>query len=75
MKAIVIELTETKPAYHNASLKEVPRPESLEDDQALLEVSAVSFNHRELWIRKGQYPVRGPSLSSVVLHTIESRYN
>ncbi|KAF9950534.1 hypothetical protein BGZ70_001325 [Mortierella alpina] len=56
MKAIVIEQTETKPAYHNATLKDVPRPESLEEDQALLEVSAVSFNHRELWIRKGQYP-------------------
>ncbi|KAF9940825.1 hypothetical protein BGZ67_006676 [Mortierella alpina] len=56
MKAIVIEKTESNPAYHNATVKDVPKPESLEEDQALLEVSAVSFNHRELWIRKGQYP-------------------
>ncbi|KAG0207493.1 hypothetical protein BGX28_001270 [Mortierella sp. GBA30] len=56
MKAIIIEKTEVEPTYHNAKLTNVPKPEALEEDQALVEISAVSFNHRELWIRKGQYP-------------------
>lgn len=56
MKAVIIEKTSAQPTYHNASLVQVPKPSDLEPEQALIEVQAVSFNHRELWIRKGQYP-------------------
>jgi NADPH:quinone reductase-like Zn-dependent oxidoreductase len=58
MKALIVEKKDAKPTYHDAKVVDIPKPESLEDDQALLEMNAVSFNHRELWIRKGQYPVR-----------------
>jgi len=57
MKAVIIEKTGTQPVYHNATLTDIPKPKLTEDGQALLDVHAVSFNHRELWIRKGQYPV------------------
>ncbi|KAF9908986.1 hypothetical protein EC991_009168 [Linnemannia zychae] len=56
MKAVTITKTDTEPTYHNASVTDIPKPELTEDGQALLDVHAVSFNHRELWIRKGQYP-------------------
>ncbi|KAG0349796.1 hypothetical protein BGZ54_004199, partial [Gamsiella multidivaricata] len=56
MKALIIEKKDTKPVYHDAKVTDLPKPETLEENQALLEISAVSFNHRELWIRKGQYP-------------------
>ncbi|KAK3825342.1 MAG: hypothetical protein J3Q66DRAFT_294179 [Benniella sp.] len=56
MKALIVEKKDAKPTYHDAKVVDIPKPESLEDDQALLEMNAVSFNHRELWIRKGQYP-------------------
>ncbi|KAF9170889.1 hypothetical protein BGX21_010288 [Mortierella sp. AD011] len=56
MKAIIIEKSDAKPTYHGATLVDIPKPGPLEDGQALLEINAVSFNHRELWIRKGQYP-------------------
>ncbi|KAF9437874.1 hypothetical protein BGZ76_010751 [Entomortierella beljakovae] len=55
MKALIIEKSDTKPVYHGAKIVDLPRP-VLEDNQVLLEIDAVSFNHRELWIRKGQYP-------------------
>ncbi|KAG0347733.1 hypothetical protein BG004_007071 [Podila humilis] len=56
MKAIILAKADSSPVYHNANLVDLPKPDKLEDNQALLEVNAVSFNHRELWIRKGQYP-------------------
>ncbi|KAF9188064.1 hypothetical protein BGZ51_000858 [Haplosporangium sp. Z 767] len=56
MKAIVIKKTDSTPTYHDAQLVDVPKPELVEDGQALVEINAVSFNHREYWIRKGQYP-------------------
>lgn len=58
MKAIIVEETNFEPTYHNAKLVDLPKPELTEDGQALLDVHAVSFNHREVWIRKGVYPVR-----------------
>ena len=58
MKAIILEKTNFEPTYHNAKLVDIPKPELTEDGQALLDVHAVSFNHREVWIRKGIYPVR-----------------
>ncbi|KAF9922936.1 hypothetical protein FBU30_006913 [Linnemannia zychae] len=57
MKAIIVEETNFEPTYHNAKLVDIPKPELTEDGQALLDVHAVSFNHREVWIRKGVYPV------------------
>lgn len=57
MKAVIIEKTAFEPTYHNAKLTDIPKPELTEEGQALLDIHAVSFNHRELWIRKGQYPV------------------
>ncbi|KAI1318116.1 hypothetical protein EDD11_007168 [Mortierella claussenii] len=56
MKALVIERSDAQPTYHATKIMEVPKPETLKDNQVLLEINAVSFNHRELWIRKGQYP-------------------
>ncbi|KAF9097832.1 hypothetical protein BGX27_000906 [Mortierella sp. AM989] len=56
MKALTLEKSDAKPTYHGANVVDIPKPEPLENGQALLEVNAVSFNHRELWIRKGQYP-------------------
>ncbi|KAK5816771.1 hypothetical protein F5H01DRAFT_341665 [Linnemannia elongata] len=56
MKAVIIEKTAFEPTYHNAKLTDIPKPELTEEGQALLDIHAVSFNHRELWIRKGQYP-------------------
>ncbi|KAF9900193.1 hypothetical protein EC991_007795 [Linnemannia zychae] len=57
MKAIIVEETNFEPTYHNAKLVDLPKPELTEDGQALLDVRAVAFNHREVWIRKGVYPV------------------
>ncbi|KAG0281279.1 hypothetical protein BGZ96_001192 [Linnemannia gamsii] len=56
MKAVIIEKTNFEPTYHNAKLTDIPKPELTEDGEALLDIHAVSFNHREYWIRKGQYP-------------------
>ncbi|KAG0285432.1 hypothetical protein BGZ97_007793 [Linnemannia gamsii] len=57
MKAIIVEKTNFEPTYHNAKLVDIPKPELTEDGQALLDMHAVAFNHREIWIRKGVYPV------------------
>ncbi|KAH7924734.1 NAD(P)-binding protein [Leucogyrophana mollusca] len=44
-----------KPIYHDAILEERPiRP--LKTGEILVKMSAVSFNHRDVWIRLGQYP-------------------
>ncbi|KAF8973461.1 hypothetical protein BGZ46_009835 [Entomortierella lignicola] len=56
MKALIVEKSDAKPTYHGANVVDIPKPGPLENGQALLEINAVSFNHRELWIRKGQYP-------------------
>ncbi|KAF9159626.1 hypothetical protein DFQ26_006329 [Actinomortierella ambigua] len=59
MKAIVLEKKDSTPLYHDARLTEVPVPTPTEDGQALVKMDAVAFNHREVWIRKGQYPLQG----------------
>ncbi|KAF9584199.1 hypothetical protein BGW38_007251 [Lunasporangiospora selenospora] len=64
MKAIVIEKADRTPVYNDARLVQIPRPELAEDGQALVEVQAIALNHREVWIRKGQYP--GIILGSVL---------
>ncbi|KAG0030719.1 hypothetical protein BGZ81_002259 [Podila clonocystis] len=55
MKAVIVEKSTSTPVYHGAKVVDLPKP-IVEDNQVLLEVNAVSFNHRDLWIRKGQYP-------------------
>ncbi|KAG9076563.1 hypothetical protein FS749_011614 [Ceratobasidium sp. UAMH 11750] len=41
--------------YYDASLQERELPKAGEGD-VVVKVAAAGFNHRELWIRKGQYP-------------------
>lgn len=49
MKAVVLEELNQK-----LVVKEVATPE-IESHEALVKVSAAAFNHRDLWIQKGQY--------------------
>ncbi|KAH7906106.1 hypothetical protein BJ138DRAFT_1163409 [Hygrophoropsis aurantiaca] len=44
-----------KPQYHDLILEEQPLP-SLRHGEILVKMGAVAFNHREVWIRQGQYP-------------------
>jgi len=44
-----------KPVFHDAILEAKAIPE-LQTDQLLVQINAAAFNHRDLWIRKGQYP-------------------
>ncbi|OBZ65768.1 putative zinc-type alcohol dehydrogenase-like protein YogA, partial [Grifola frondosa] len=48
-------LQQTKPVYHDAILEERPIA-PLKEDQVLVKIGAVAFNHRDVWIRQGQYP-------------------
>ncbi|KAL6301844.1 hypothetical protein BKA93DRAFT_796114 [Sparassis latifolia] len=48
-------LQQRTPLYHDARLEERPIP-SLQNGQLLVKIAAAAFNHRDLWIRKGQYP-------------------
>ncbi|THH16491.1 hypothetical protein EW146_g4148 [Bondarzewia mesenterica] len=46
---------ERKPVYHD--VKVVERPIAvLKKGEVLVKIGAAAFNHRDLWIRKGQYP-------------------
>ncbi|KAG0227227.1 NAD-P-binding protein [Mortierella sp. GBAus27b] len=56
MKALILEKKDTKPTYHDANVVDIPKPDLQGDNRVLVEINAVSFNHRELWIRKGLYP-------------------
>lgn len=56
-QAIVLEKADacTQPTWHPASLREIPlRPRAA--DQLTVKIDAFSFNHRDVWIRKGLYP-------------------
>ncbi|GLB34498.1 putative zinc-binding dehydrogenase [Lyophyllum shimeji] len=44
-----------KPLYHDAVLTERPLP-LLKEGEILVRIGAAAFNHRDVWIRKGQYP-------------------
>ncbi|EKM55116.1 uncharacterized protein PHACADRAFT_195141 [Phanerochaete carnosa HHB-10118-sp] len=57
-KALVVKPSPPgrKPLYHDAVLEDQPNPQ-LNPGELLVKVSAAAFNHRDLWIRKGQYPV------------------
>ncbi|KAH8106922.1 hypothetical protein BXZ70DRAFT_915626 [Cristinia sonorae] len=56
---VVQKSSNAKPVYPNdAFLTEwpIPQPEQLTKEQILVRINAVSFNYRDLWIRKGLYP-------------------
>ncbi|KAF9014298.1 hypothetical protein BDQ17DRAFT_1342466 [Cyathus striatus] len=44
-----------KPVYHDAVLEKHPIP-TLKPGEVLVKIKAAAFNHRDVWIRKGQYP-------------------
>ncbi|KAH9079685.1 hypothetical protein EDB83DRAFT_2504048 [Lactarius deliciosus] len=44
-----------KPVYNDVCIVEKPVP-VLKRGEVLVRINAAGFNHRELWIRKGQYP-------------------
>ncbi|KAJ7473746.1 NAD-P-binding protein [Mycena galericulata] len=56
-KALVLQKSSParSPLYHDAVVEEQPIP-ALKSGEVLVKMSAVVFNHRELWIRKGLYP-------------------
>ncbi|KIP08891.1 hypothetical protein PHLGIDRAFT_116893 [Phlebiopsis gigantea 11061_1 CR5-6] len=56
-KALVVKQSPPgrKPVLHDAVLEEQVIPQ-LTPGQVLVKINAVAFNHRDLWIRKGQYP-------------------
>ncbi|KAK7693879.1 hypothetical protein QCA50_003452 [Cerrena zonata] len=45
-----------KPLYRNAAVLEMQPIPKLQKGHVLVKINAVSFNHRDLWIRKGLYP-------------------
>ncbi|KAJ3533647.1 hypothetical protein NM688_g7252 [Phlebia brevispora] len=46
---------ERKPVYHDIVIEERPIP-ALKQGEVLVKIGAAAYNHRDLWIRKGQYP-------------------
>ncbi|KAF8802847.1 NAD(P)-binding protein [Phlegmacium glaucopus] len=51
-----------KPLYHNAVLTEIPISPP-KPGQVAIRLGAVGFNHKDVWVRKGQYP--GISIGAV----------
>ncbi|KAG6911397.1 hypothetical protein DXG01_016494 [Tephrocybe rancida] len=47
--------TNKAPVYHGAVIEQNLIP-SLKRGELLVKIGAAAFNHRDLWIRKGQYP-------------------
>ncbi|KAG6876942.1 hypothetical protein C0993_011856 [Termitomyces sp. T159_Od127] len=43
------------PVYHDAVIEQKPIP-ALKRGEVLVKIGAAAFNHRDVWIRKGQYP-------------------
>lgn len=56
-RALVVQkdAQERKPVYHDTEVVERPI-HSLKQGEILVKIGAAAFNHRDLWIRKGQYP-------------------
>ncbi|KXS09579.1 NAD(P)-binding protein [Gonapodya prolifera JEL478] len=59
MRAIVLRPNTADPAYANAPLEEVPKPELVGDRDVLVRLGAAALNHRDVWIRHGAYPTPG----------------
>ncbi|KAI5124373.1 hypothetical protein M0805_008976 [Coniferiporia weirii] len=53
---LIKSLRNSPSIYHDAKLETGKLNHNLRPDEILVKVSAVAFNHRDLWIRKGQYP-------------------
>ncbi|KAG6810849.1 hypothetical protein H0H92_010064 [Tricholoma furcatifolium] len=56
-KSVVVKKSppQRTPLYHDAVIEEKPIPE-LKHGEVLVRMGAVAFNHRDVWIRMGQYP-------------------
>ncbi|KAJ2915253.1 hypothetical protein MD484_g5165, partial [Candolleomyces efflorescens] len=55
-KALVVQKASGEGLYKfDAVLEERPVPE-LKGDEVLVKLTAVGFNHKDVWVRKGQYP-------------------
>ncbi|PPQ65645.1 hypothetical protein CVT24_011799 [Panaeolus cyanescens] len=56
-KALVVQASSEprKPVYHDAVLVERPLPKP-QAGQVVVKIGAAGFNHKDVWIRKGQYP-------------------
>ncbi|KAH9958339.1 NAD-P-binding protein [Russula dissimulans] len=54
-KALVLLESKTGSLRYDVRIVQQPMP-ALEHGQVLVKINAAGFNHRELWIRKGQYP-------------------
>ncbi|CCM00486.1 uncharacterized protein FIBRA_02520 [Fibroporia radiculosa] len=56
-QAIVVQKSPPgrNPLYHDAVMEDKPLP-ALGTGQILVKIGAAGFNHRDVWIRKGQYP-------------------
>lgn len=56
IKAIVVRKSKSVEGFpYDAALETLPIP-NLGKKQILVKINAVAFNHRDLWIRRGQYP-------------------
>ncbi|KAH9980946.1 NAD-P-binding protein [Lactifluus volemus] len=77
-KALTLQTqTDThNPVYHDVRIVERSIP-TLRCGEVLVRISAAGFNHRELWIRKGQYPgiVLGSTLGADGAGTIVAAYD
>jgi len=56
IKAIIVRKSNASGAFLNDAVLETQSLPKLEQNQILVKIHAVAFNHRDLWIRKGQYP-------------------
>ncbi|KAF4608282.1 hypothetical protein EYR40_000626 [Pleurotus pulmonarius] len=54
-KALVVKKSSGSVYAYDAHLTDLPLPK-LNPGQVLVKVNAAAFNHRDLWIRRGQYP-------------------
>jgi len=59
-KALVLQKSaeDKSPVYHDICIEDRPIS-ALKDQEVLVRIGAVAFNHRDLWIRKGEYPSVG----------------
>ena len=54
-KALILKQSTSKLVYHNTAL-EIRTIPSLNPGEILVQMTAVAFNRRDLWLRMGMYP-------------------
>ncbi|KAF8177240.1 chaperonin 10-like protein [Pholiota molesta] len=56
-RALVVQESKVprKPLYHDAALVELPLAQP-QPGEVVVKIAAVGFNHKDVWIRMGQYP-------------------